>query len=109
MEWKENESGLVVPKDEAGSEVQSIAPEFPSVKGWGYSRCDGRHELAKDGPEVKAALELLYIQICGPGGGGIFESIRGIKPTRMQELERMIDELATELVGGKPDGYEEWT
>ncbi len=78
---------------------------FPVKAGWTFTKCDERYRKSDDEGFRKKALEALYIAV-DPGGGQI--------PTGTDEEDRtrrmkLVNELAVELVGGIPEGCEEFT
>lgn len=106
MKWQQTTSGIVLPADKP---APLPAPEKPSnpqkLKGWSYSKCGDRYYKSEDMAFRKKALEDLYIAV-DPGGSGI---MRNDDEERRERLLKMIDALAIELVGGVPEGFEEYT
>lgn len=104
--WKEIKYGIVVPVEKPPAPVVTEKPsEPPKLKGWSYSKCGDRYYKSEDVAFRKRAIEDLYIAV-DPGGSGIMRNDDG---GRRERLLKMIDALAIELVGGVPEGFEEYT
>jgi hypothetical protein len=80
-------------------------PELPILKGWTCDKTGQRYRERNNLEFRKDALERLYI-IVNPGGGIM---INPIDKTKKDLLKHMIDQLAVELVGGKPEDFVEYT
>ena len=78
---------------------------FPIKADWIVSKCGQRYRQSEDKTFRMNALADLYTAV-DPGGG----LINSGKQAEVQErCERLINELAVELVGGIPEGVEQYT
>ena len=103
-------SGIVIPVEEprpkpAPKPESEERDGFPVKPGWQFSMCDDRYCKSHDDDFRMKALEALYISV-DPWGGGI-KLPRHIEAK--ERCERLINELAVELVGGIPEGWEQFT
>ena len=80
--------------------------EHPVIKDWTYSKCGNKHRLINNKAFVKDALESMYT-IIDPGGMQIMSPIP--QEEKRQRFTEMLNLMAVELLGGVPDGFEEYT
>ncbi len=79
--------------------------EFPVKAGWTFSKCGQRYRQSTHEAFRRKALEDLYTAI-DPGGGRIN---RGKEAEDQERCERLLNQLAVELVGGIPEDVEVYT
>jgi len=106
-DFTRTESGLIipVPKPEPEPAEPDTRDGFPVKKGWSFSKCGQRYRQSRDEQFRMNALADLYTAI-DPGGCGI----RLPQDVADREkCERLLNELAVALVGGIPEGWEEYT
>lgn len=104
MEFVTTEGGIAIPRPEPEKKSQD-KPQLPVRAGWNYSKCGDRYHKSDDAVFRMQALESLYIAV-SPGGWRV---VIGDEAERRQRLTALIDTLAVELVGGVPEGFEEYT
>ena len=112
MDFTKTESGLIVPVADPVADpvpVTDTEPEtrdgFPIKAGWIFSKCGDRYRQSADEAFRMKALEDLYTAI-DPGGGVIK---RGEEAEVQNRCERLLHELAVELIGGIPEECEVYT
>jgi hypothetical protein len=104
MEFITTDGGIAIPRPEPEKQLQDEL-KFPVRAGWNYSKCGDRYYKSDDAVFRMQALEALYIAV-SPGGGRV---VIGEDADRRKRLTTLIDQLAVELVGGVPEGFEEYT
>ena len=107
-DFVETESGLLVPDPEPKSDAgldEETRDGFPVLKDWNYSKCGDRYSNARETDFRKRALEDLYTAV-DPGGGRL---LRERDKEDEARLTRLLNELSVALVGGIPNGCEEFT
>ena len=103
MEYEVSDGGIVIPRSvEPAPTTPEPEPENPVVAGWNYSRCDERYSLRFDDAFRRYTIESLYIinHSC---------QIPAFSGEARDRINRLIDALSVELVGGVPESYEEFT
>ncbi len=111
VKFTQTDSGLIVPESKRKSPKPEAKPSvderdgFPVKAGWVFTKCDERYRLSDDEGFRKKALEDLYIAV-DPGGGWLPSGHDKEDRARWMKL---VNELAVELVGGIPEGCEEYT
>lgn len=109
-QYTTTEGGIIIPVVEPKPETQAkSAPAFrngfPIKAGWLFSMCGDIYRQSSDTEFRMKALEALYTAV-DPGGGGI--QLPGYIESKEHCL-RLLNELAVELVGGIPQGWEQYT
>lgn len=95
-----NKSGIIVPKE------KEKAPEpvsYPIKRGWTFSLCGQIHYNSQEDWFKKQTLENMY---------AIINSLKywgELKEDRFNECEDLLNQLAVEILGGVPDGFETYT
>lgn len=103
-DFTKTDSGLIVPATKPEPK-QDTRDGFPVKAGWHFSKCGRRYVRAQDQAFRMNALEDLYIAVHRDGRGIPI----GTPTADPERCERLLNELAVELVGGVPDGWEEYT
>ena len=103
-DFAETESGLIVPGSLTKTEPDA-RHGFPVKAGWTFSKCGKRYRKSEDETFRMKALEDLYTAV-DPGGGRIN---RGKQAEDQKRCERLLNQLAVELVGGIPEDVEVYT
>lgn len=105
-EFEVSEGGLLIPKSEPVEDLVESEAKRPIKEDWFYSHCDDRRHLRFEEDFCRYSIESLYIINSGNGVGVVQTEEAKAKRAR---IESLIDQLAVELVGGVPAGYEEFT
>lgn len=113
MHLTQTESGLLVATDRQPQPEPSppgepkIRDGFPVKAGWCCNKCGERYRQSRDEQFRMRALEDLYTAV-DPGGGGIVTA-SDVDAAQKERLTLLLNELAVALVGGVPEGCEEYT
>jgi hypothetical protein len=107
IDFTRTESGLIVPvaKPEPKQDPEEARHGFPVKAGWTFSKCGERYRKSTNEVFRMKALEDLYTAV-DPGGGHI---TRGKQVEVQERCERLLHELAVELIGGIPEDVEVYT
>lgn len=104
-EFITTDGGIVLPKPPDDPDELVSHRGYPVIADWTYSKCGEIFRQAAEESFKRGALERLYVAV-DPGGGRVLSD----EEKQKQEVRlKMIDELAVELIGGVPYGYEEYT
>ena len=105
MKTRKTNSGILLASEERSASEQPAVSDYPIRQGWFCSKIGLRFHEASNEDFRRNALESLYIA-ADPGGGRVYT------PEQQTQRDRTIDlinQLAVELVGGIPEGFDEYT
>jgi hypothetical protein len=105
MNTETTAGGIFIATTEPDESPKPKADQHPVLKGWVFTKCGDRYTRSEDLAFRKEALERLYIA-ADPGGGRLLS--REAKEAKRKVID-LIDQLAVELVGGVPEGFEQYT